>query len=78
MAKPDTVYRVPVGDEVKIITAQSRAQAIRAAVKPMLGEVQPLSAIELAAELNGGATIENAATILAGEPETQGGENEQE
>jgi hypothetical protein len=78
MAKPDTVYRVPVGDEVKIITAQSRAQAIRAAVKPMLGEVQPLSAIELAAELAGGAAIENAATILAGEPETQGGENEQE
>lgn len=69
MAKPDTVYRVPVGDEVKIITAPSRAQAIRAAVRPLLGEVKALTAIELAAELGGGAKVESAAQILAGEPD---------
>lgn len=74
MAKPDTVYRVPVNGEVRLISAQNRAQAIRAATLPMVGEVKSLTAIELLAEIQQGGAVFKASELLAGNEDDDGGE----
>lgn len=77
MARPDTVYRVPIGEEVKIVTAQSKSQAISAATKPLLGEVTPLTAIELAGEIANGAKVLRAADILSPSEQSEADQSEE-
>ena len=64
MAKAHTVYRIVIGEETKVITSPSRAMAIRAAVAPLIKDVKPLTAIELAGEFANGTQILNAQDIL--------------
>ena len=71
MAKSNVVYSIAVGSDEVLVEAANRAQAIRAATKPLVGAVKVLTAMELLAKTRGGAVVLDAATILKGNPADQ-------
>lgn len=72
------VYSVPVNGTEKLILADTAAQAVRAATKPLIGTVEALSPNQIGEKVAGGAKIEKASELLAGETPAETADGEQE